>query len=108
MASGTGQRSIKDYLDLFKIEIGRAAEDRFKVKFSELVGELEILDEEFLAKSMGCGGPLEDVLVHLSLVSSRISYCEEPRGHEAECEALYRDIEDAIGSVVAFRQSCGY
>jgi hypothetical protein len=57
---------------------------------------------------MGCGGPIEDVFEHLQLLTGRFRYCEQPQGFEQECEALYRDVEEAIGSIVAYRQSCGY
>jgi hypothetical protein len=108
MATRDETMRIEEYLSLFQTEIGRAAEKRFKDKFGELVGELEILDDEFLRKNMGCGGPIEDVFEHLQLLTGRFRYCEQPQGFEQECEALYRDVEEAIGSIVAYRQSCGY
>lgn len=98
--------TIGDFLSHFEREIERAKEQRFKDVFRTLTAELSLLDAEFLKEKKGCGEPLEVLLDRLHSLAGRLGYCERPRGYEAECEALYGDVDDTVRSVRQFRQSC--
>jgi hypothetical protein len=106
MASRTENWSIGDFLSHFEKAIDRAVDQRFKDKFHALAGELELLDTEFLKEQKGCGTPLDALIDKLQSLTGRLGYCEHPRGFEAECDTLYRDVDAAVKSVSEFRLSC--
>lgn len=108
MATKRDIANLEEYRKLFQTEIDQAEELEFKEKFSELVLELDILDVEFLKAGRGCGGPVEDVFEHLRRVIGRMGEYHFSPTREKESTALYREVDEAIASVAAYRNSCEY
>jgi len=108
MATRMELKSLESYRKLFQNEAEKAEEAQFKEKCGELLLELEILNDNFLKPGKGCGGPVEDVFEHLHKVVGRMGEYHFAPVRETESARLYREMDEAIASIAAYRQSCEY
>jgi hypothetical protein len=95
-----------DFYQEFRKLARNSTNEVFREKFNALAVELEPLGREFIREQVGCGRNLDSVLEEVQLIAARSGYCDEPRGFDQECEALYRDVDRAISDLRSLREGC--
>jgi hypothetical protein len=94
----------------FALSFRRAAQSSsdpsFKREFGALADSLGALETEFFRETSGCGNQLSSVLDEMRSISGRMGYCQRDRGFESDCNALYGEVRQAVGSVDALENAC--